>query len=629
MERITLRTANPALLAFASLLVLGSCQDLVLRDSVEKKVAEYTEGKTSSGGSLSGVHLGLGTPEALANGDTLTVAATKAGNSRSQVLTVTNTGSQTLTLGTVALNSQSAAGVWALDLPATTTLAPNGTTTLTVWFTPPVEAAETLYSANLSVSSGAADSPFVVHLSGRGDGLAPSLASSVPEALATNVSPQHPKVFTLVFSEAVDPTTVNSTTVKLRDIDGAFDLGTVVTLAADLKTVSVTPGATVDLEQGNHNYRLSVSTALRDEVGNGPASPLLVDFQTRDKRAVMTHLSTFTSTKAAFPSFASLLLDSSNANLVYLATRNGTALSYGALAKLNTTVKTATPTVVWFTELLRDTPGTLLQDSTRIFSSASHSPLRILSKGDGTVVRDLATVNGGVVAQPSPHFFVVPSGSDLMGYDYNTTNNTLSSGTVLSAGFSSQDEVMGFAALGTKLYAGITNFDIFSSSRISALNASGLPYTSFGDVDLSAASLSDPIEEITSVAATGSTQQGNAVLVGSTVTNGLMILIAEDDPPTYQTSAPVSPVHDIVALGQYAFLALGGNGIGIVDVNHQTAPVVLSLDVPTLVNGRGAYRIAIQQDTADTTGNTYYCYTLAGSGLTAMDQLQIYKIVIQ
>jgi methionine-rich copper-binding protein CopC len=106
---------------------------------------------------------------------------------------------------------------------------------------------------------------------------APTVTSTVPADLATNVSPG--VVVSATFSEAMDPATINGTTFTLRaTVSGTAVTGTVA-YNAGTNTATFTPSAPLP---GGTNYTATITTGATDQAGNPLAANKTWTFTTAD-----------------------------------------------------------------------------------------------------------------------------------------------------------------------------------------------------------------------------------------------------------------------------------------------------------------------------------------------------------
>src|SRR5205823_3234441 len=91
--------------------------------------------------------------------------------------------------------------------------------------------------------------------------------SVTPVAGATGVIPLHLSVvIQVVFSEAMDATTINNTNITLVKTSGAVNVPSAVTLAGDNVTVNIVPNADLLTSTG---YTITVTTAVKASVALG------------------------------------------------------------------------------------------------------------------------------------------------------------------------------------------------------------------------------------------------------------------------------------------------------------------------------------------------------------------------
>ncbi|PLX18314.1 MAG: hypothetical protein C0601_04670 [Candidatus Muiribacterium halophilum] len=110
---------------------------------------------------------------------------------------------------------------------------------------------------------------------------APTIQSTSPADSEIDVVAD--KTITIVFSEKLDPTTVNTSNIYLRQ--GATDITSTVSYDDNLKQVTLTPSQTLDFET---NYTVYVSTSITDVAGNALASTYSFSFDTELYPAPLT-----------------------------------------------------------------------------------------------------------------------------------------------------------------------------------------------------------------------------------------------------------------------------------------------------------------------------------------------------
>jgi hypothetical protein len=118
------------------------------------------------------------------------------------------------------------------------------------------------------------------------DTTAPTIVSRSPVNGATGVPVT--AVDSIVFSEAMDSTTINGTTIQLKDSTGAAVAGTVSYIVAT-KTATFTPTAPL---KNNAKYTLIVTTGVKDLAGNALAAQSTSTFTTVADTTAPTVLST-------------------------------------------------------------------------------------------------------------------------------------------------------------------------------------------------------------------------------------------------------------------------------------------------------------------------------------------------
>ena len=110
-----------------------------------------------------------------------------------------------------------------------------------------------------------------------GDNVAPTIISTVPADLATNVSPS--VVVSATFSEPMNPSTINTTTFTLRVTATGAAVPGVVAYNGATNTATFTPSSTL---AGNTTYTATVTTGAQDLAGNPLAASRSWTFITAD-----------------------------------------------------------------------------------------------------------------------------------------------------------------------------------------------------------------------------------------------------------------------------------------------------------------------------------------------------------
>jgi hypothetical protein len=107
------------------------------------------------------------------------------------------------------------------------------------------------------------------------DTTAPTVNSTTPTNGATNIAVGSD--ITVTFSEAMDPTTINTTTINLKVTSSSAPVTGVVTLDATGKIATFNPTGNL---LANTNYTLTVTTGAKDVAGNPLPGTVIVTFTT-------------------------------------------------------------------------------------------------------------------------------------------------------------------------------------------------------------------------------------------------------------------------------------------------------------------------------------------------------------
>jgi hypothetical protein len=107
------------------------------------------------------------------------------------------------------------------------------------------------------------------------DTTAPTVNSTTPTNGATNIAVGSD--ITVTFSEAMDPTTINTTTINLKVTSSSAPVTGVVTLDATSKIATFNPTGNL---LANTNYTLTVTTGAKDLAGNPLPGTVIVTFTT-------------------------------------------------------------------------------------------------------------------------------------------------------------------------------------------------------------------------------------------------------------------------------------------------------------------------------------------------------------
>lgn len=110
-----------------------------------------------------------------------------------------------------------------------------------------------------------------------GDNVPPTVVSTTPLDLATNVSPA--VVLSATFSEAMDPASINAMTFTLRVTATGAPVAGTVAYNAPTTTATFTPSSPL---AGGTTYTATITTGAKDAAGNGLASARTWTFITAD-----------------------------------------------------------------------------------------------------------------------------------------------------------------------------------------------------------------------------------------------------------------------------------------------------------------------------------------------------------
>src|SRR4029079_10755092 len=109
------------------------------------------------------------------------------------------------------------------------------------------------------------------------DASAPGVASTLPVNGAVGVGVN--STVTVTFTEAMNPSTINSSTITLRVTASSAPVAVTVNYTAATNTATFTPSASLS---GSTGYTLAVTTGAHDLAGNALASPFTASFTTAD-----------------------------------------------------------------------------------------------------------------------------------------------------------------------------------------------------------------------------------------------------------------------------------------------------------------------------------------------------------
>jgi methionine-rich copper-binding protein CopC len=228
------------------------------------------------------------------------------------------------------------------------TLAFNGTTLVT--FTPSApltQGANYTFSVNAvtDLAGNAMPGPFILTFT-VGDITAPTVVSTVPADLATNVSPT--AAITVTFSEAMDQATVNATTFFVRPTAGGSNVAGVITYNATTNTATFTPSSAL---AGGTAYTATVTTGAKDLAGNALAATKTWTFATTDSTpptitsVVPANNATGVATNATVQVTFSEPMDSATMTTTNITLKNtSTTVAVTATVSYNTATKVATLT---------------------------------------------------------------------------------------------------------------------------------------------------------------------------------------------------------------------------------------------------------------------------------------------
>ncbi len=189
------------------------------------------------------------------------------------------------------------------------------------------------------------------------DESAPTVTAVTPANAATNVPLA--STITVTFSEAMNATTITSSTLALTRAPGAVAVPAVVEFSSATNRATLTPSAPLTL---GATYTLTVTTAVRDLSGNPLAAPFTSQFATIGADVVPpTVTATFPATGAANVDPASTL------TATFSETMNAASLSAAAFVVRTTTGGTAIAGAVTYsaaTRTLSFTPAARLAGNT-------------------------------------------------------------------------------------------------------------------------------------------------------------------------------------------------------------------------------------------------------------------------
>lgn len=115
----------------------------------------------------------------------------------------------------------------------------------------------------------------IASVSGAADTTRPTVVSTSPANGATNVPVATPVSAT--FSEAMDASTINGTTIKLRNTGTSAVIAGTVSYSAATNTATFTPSSAL---APSTDYTVKIATAVKDLAGNTMASPFSSSFTT-------------------------------------------------------------------------------------------------------------------------------------------------------------------------------------------------------------------------------------------------------------------------------------------------------------------------------------------------------------
>jgi len=124
------------------------------------------------------------------------------------------------------------------------------------------------------------------------DNVAPSIAARTPAPGATNVDPLSGVI--IAFDELMNPATINSSTVRLRALDGTQDVPATVSYAGSTATLTPATGLS-----GNRAYRVTVAGTVTDSSGNSLGTDQTWTFTTGPRQIVDTTTNDFSAGSTA------------------------------------------------------------------------------------------------------------------------------------------------------------------------------------------------------------------------------------------------------------------------------------------------------------------------------------------
>lgn len=220
----------------------------MVNDDSDENPYNVTVSGTATGAPEIGLSGSIG--GAVADGGTLDQSSQAAGSAVALTVTVSNSGTDTLTLSTATSSGASNVTVNSISAPASTTVAPGGTTTFTVNYTPTIAGA---FGFDLSmVNDDGDENPYNVTVSGTATG-APEIAisSSISGALTDGGTDGHGvrgagSTVTVTYTvENTGTDTLNITTPTLANAISGEANATVSSLV--IGSTTLVPGATTNM----------------------------------------------------------------------------------------------------------------------------------------------------------------------------------------------------------------------------------------------------------------------------------------------------------------------------------------------------------------------------------------------
>ena len=346
---------------------------------------------TFSTGDTSAPFLILATPANLTTGVATNTTVKAAFNEAMNPTTISTT---TFTVRVGGLNGTLVPGTVTYDVPtATATFTPStALASNTAYFATVTTGAKDLAGNALAAST--VPNPWTFTTA---DNSAPSVIAVLPANGATGV-PTSTGV-TLTFSEPLDATTVNGTTITLKNTATSSVIAGVVGYTAGSTLVTFTPN--VPLANGT-GYTVTVSTGVTDVAGNALVAPFT---------------STFT-TQPALDNTAPTIVSVSPANGTTAPPNTKVYVTFSEPMDPTTINNTTTNVTLKVTSSSAAVPGTVTYNAAQ--NMAIFSPTSALAPSTGytlTVTTGVKDVAGNALAAgtvPNPSTFTTTAGADAV-----------------------------------------------------------------------------------------------------------------------------------------------------------------------------------------------------------------------